>query len=85
VSNPQFDDIRGNMVEMAIAQQIGLTYEELQSLDWGLEAEHTHTIIHFHPDSDPTIMKKIRGLSEGRRAIIGPLERYLSPDGPDKQ
>jgi len=63
----------------AIASELGISADELSELDWTI-SDHTSADgllyghnIYFGEGSDPQILARIKGLTDGRWVRIGPL------------
>lgn len=71
MSSRQLEEIQEERANREIANEIGITYEELCQLDWDIDKNESNDgliyeyIITFSEDSPKEILDKIHGLENG--------------------
>ncbi|WYX00533.1 hypothetical protein WMR86_07695 [Proteus vulgaris] len=74
-----FEQIENNR-SRRLAKLLGITEDELELLDYRLEIDQSNDgfeygyIVQFHEDNEPSIMKKIIGLSSGSYVSLSPWD-----------
>ncbi|MYL97216.1 hypothetical protein GR702_05450 [Novosphingobium sp. FGD1] len=84
MSSPGFEERQEREFRAWIASEVGLSLDELESLDFDLDAQvgndgvtYGH-VVTFGDGADPELLAKISGLQDGRWVAIG-----FPPDEPE--